>query len=88
MTATESQLQTIWADLLKIDGTIGTDDDFLLIGGTSLLLTMMGAVISERLHVDVSLRDLFKYPTIRLLAKHIDKLATPSRPKTDDSQRL
>jgi len=49
----------------------GPEDSFFDVGGHSLLMAMMRGLIVQRLQVEVSNIDLFQYPTIRGLARHI-----------------
>lgn len=61
----EEQVAVIWQDLLRRD-RVGVNDNFFDVGGHSLL--MMRLLNRLRAYYEVSLRDLFAYPTIRSLA--------------------
>jgi amino acid adenylation domain-containing protein len=55
-------------------GTVGVEDNFFLLGGHSLLGTQVVLRAGEAFGVDLTLRDLFQAPTIRLLAARIEEL--------------
>jgi len=67
-------LAEIWSDLLGIE-RIGADDDFLELGGDSLLAIRLLARLRDRLHVDLTVADLFERPTVQLLAIQIEAAA-------------
>jgi len=71
-TETESQLATIWAEVLKREG-IGVTDNFLALGGHSLLAIRVLGRISKTFGVRLPLRTLFEAPTIEALASAIDQ---------------
>jgi amino acid adenylation domain-containing protein len=66
----ESSLVAIWLRVLHHE-QIGIDDAFFEVGGHSLLLTQVQAAIRTELRLQVSIVDLFQYPTIRSLASHL-----------------
>ncbi|MEM9271763.1 MAG: amino acid adenylation domain-containing protein [Cyanobacteria bacterium P01_F01_bin.143] len=68
---TEEILLGIWAEILG-QGEIGTDDDFFELGGHSLLATRMISQIRQIFSIELPLRNLFEYPTIKQLSKNID----------------
>ena len=80
--ASEQQLQTLWASVLKIDvDSIGTDDSFLRIGGDSLGAMQLVAEARERgLYLTVA--DVMRHPRLRELAKK----ARSSKPHPLDNQ--
>ncbi len=56
-------LSQAWTELLGIQ-SIGIHDNFFDLGGNSLILVQLATRIRERFKVDISLRDLFDFPTI------------------------
>jgi len=73
---TERQLADIWADVLGV-ADIGTGDDFFALGGDSLRCVQAShRAKAAGLPVDVG--DLFRHPTIRELARHLQ--STAARP--------
>jgi fengycin family lipopeptide synthetase D len=70
----EKKLMEIWAEILagkETLETIGIDDDFFQLGGHSLNATILISRIREELKVNVPLGELFRAPTIRMLAVFI-----------------
>jgi len=66
----ENNLVKIWCDLLRLD-QVGIEDNFFDLGGHSLLVVQMMSVLKEQLKLELSITQLFQYPTIRDLAKNI-----------------
>ncbi|HEX5601554.1 MAG TPA: AMP-binding protein, partial [Pyrinomonadaceae bacterium] len=66
-TGLERRIAEIWQDVLGVE-RIGLHDNFFELGGHSLLLVQMHARLNETLRQDVSIIELFKYPTIATLA--------------------
>jgi len=71
----EERLVEILEEVLgRGPGTVGVEDNFFLLGGHSLLGTQVVLRAGEAFGVDLTLRDLFQAPTIRLLAARIEEL--------------
>jgi acyl carrier protein len=68
----ERRIAEIWQDVLGVD-QIGMRDNFFELGGHSLLLVQMHGRLNEILRQQVSIVDLFKYPTVASLATHLDE---------------
>lgn len=64
----EKTLAAIWQEVLKLE-QIGVNDNFFDLGGHSLLLAQVKSKIDQSLHREVSMMELFEYPTIRSLAR-------------------
>ncbi|PZD73142.1 6-deoxyerythronolide-B synthase EryA2, modules 3and 4 [Acaryochloris thomasi RCC1774] len=76
----ERQLAEIWQGVLqrgpKADQgptQIGIHDNFFELGGTSLLLVQVLHQVQNRLQVDLSVVELFQYPTIDALAQYLSQ---------------
>ncbi|MBT5232038.1 MAG: amino acid adenylation domain-containing protein, partial [Methylococcales bacterium] len=67
----EQLLASLWGELLKHE-RIGVNDDFFQLGGHSLLVTRMIALLRERFNVELSVRQVFEKPTIQQLAHELD----------------
>ncbi|WP_328390334.1 amino acid adenylation domain-containing protein [Streptomyces sp. NBC_00400] len=73
-TATERALWEIWADALRVR-SFGVHDSFFLIGGHSLLASVVRTSVRERLGVALPLRTLFDVPTLAGLAVEVERAA-------------
>ncbi|WP_336081265.1 non-ribosomal peptide synthetase [Nocardia sp. SSK8] len=63
----ERAVAEVFADVLELD-RVGRDDDFFVLGGTSLSAIRVRAALTGRLAVEVPLRLLFSYPLVSDLA--------------------
>ncbi len=70
-TATEAVIAQVWREVLGLD-RVFVDSNFFDMGGHSLLLVRVQRRLADVLHAQVSLNDLFRYPSIRALADHVD----------------
>lgn len=66
----ETELATIWSEVLRVD-RIGPDDNFFDCGGNSLLLARAVEVINQRLGVALAPIDALRYTTVAMLARGI-----------------
>ena len=73
-TRTEETLAEIWKELLGLD-EVGVEDRFFDLGGHSLLAVQVLARVRQTFGVEVSLRDVFKSPTVAGLAQLVDAQA-------------
>ncbi len=69
-TPTEEQLVAIWREVLALE-QVGVDDNFFAIGGHSLQITRVLARMRNLFQVTISLRTMFKNPTVAALAEII-----------------
>jgi len=72
----ESQLAEIWAKALNV-AQVGPDDDFFELGGDSLTAMSMTPNIEAALGMEIPMRALFDAPTVRQLARFVEKLKKP-----------
>ena len=68
---TEKIIADVWRKILGID-RISTQTRFFEVGGTSLLMVRIAIELKRNYAMNVSIIDLFKYPTISELASYID----------------
>ncbi len=72
----EEKLLTLWAEVLETDiNSIGIDTDFFRLGGHSLKGTLIISRVHREFNVKITLADLFRNPTIRMLARRISSAA-------------
>ena len=73
----ERQIAAVWREALKVE-QVGLDDNFFDFGGHSLLLAKVHAQLREALRRDLTLVDLFRFPTVGSLAAHLTQEAAPA----------
>jgi natural product biosynthesis luciferase-like monooxygenase protein len=64
------KVASIWKDLLGVDH-VGLDDNFFDLGGHSLLTVQVHGRLREAFDREVRITDLFRYPTVRALARFL-----------------
>jgi hypothetical protein len=69
-TQLERTLAHIWRELLGLD-VVGVLDNFFDLGGHSLLLPQLQVEIEKRMGFHVRLPQLLEFPTVQLLARHL-----------------
>jgi amino acid adenylation domain-containing protein len=67
--AMERHMVDMWREILEVH--VGIDDNFFEMGGHSLKGTILISRIHKEFHVKLLLVDLFKYPTVRTLARYL-----------------
>ncbi|WP_316771260.1 non-ribosomal peptide synthetase [Streptomyces sasae] len=68
--ATERLVAAVWSEVLAVE-QVGAEDNFFEAGGHSLLLLRVQARLAERLGRQIPVVDLFAFPTVRSLARHL-----------------
>ena len=81
----------IWKEVLRLE-KVGVHDNFFDLGGHSLLLVQVQARLERHLKRKLAVVDLFQYPSIETLARHLtsDEDNAPARERIDsraDRQR-
>ena len=71
-TEIEQAIANIWRKVLRVD-KVSCDQNFFDIGGHSFLILQVSNRLRDILGRNVSIIELFKYPTIRALAKHLSQ---------------
>jgi hypothetical protein len=66
----EKIIGDIWQELLQLQ-RVGIDDSFFELGGHSLLLVRAHRRILEFTEKELSIMDMFRYPTIRTLTEYL-----------------
>jgi acyl carrier protein len=68
LTPIERLLAGVWSELLQV-GSVGLQDSFFDLGGTSLTAAMLAARLRSVLDVEMDLRSFFESPTVASLAR-------------------
>jgi len=66
----EAAILAIWRQALGVDA-VGVEDNFFDSGGQSILAVRVHREIVQKLGVELAVTDLFRFPTIRGLARHL-----------------
>lgn len=85
----ERKIAEVWKEALQLD-KVGVYDNFFDLGGHSLLMIRLHNKLSEVIKADLSLMDLFRFPTISALAEYLtrEEPAAPSFEQIEErSQR-
>ncbi|MEF3112286.1 amino acid adenylation domain-containing protein [Streptomyces chrestomyceticus] len=87
----EHRLTELWRDLLRIP-QVGREDNFFDLGGHSLLVVRLQALIERELGRTLSIVELFRYPTVAALARALgdpapDDAAAAQRAAADAALR-
>ena len=71
-TEVEQTIAGIWQKMLHLE-KVGINDNFFDLGGHSLLLIQVHSKLQKVLRRDISITDLFEYPTISSLTKYLSQ---------------
>ncbi|MEM9176891.1 MAG: MupA/Atu3671 family FMN-dependent luciferase-like monooxygenase, partial [Myxococcota bacterium] len=66
----EAQIADVWKDVLYLE-KVGVDDNFFDLGGHSLLVVQAHRKLRDVVPMPITLTDLYRFPTISGLAKHL-----------------
>ncbi|HEY7248022.1 MAG TPA: Pls/PosA family non-ribosomal peptide synthetase [Xanthobacteraceae bacterium] len=70
-TALERTIAAVWASIFRVP-QVGIEQNFFLdLGGHSLLAAQMAALLRSGNKLDVAVRDVYAFPTVRELARHL-----------------
>jgi acyl carrier protein len=72
-TSVEEVLTKIWAEVLGLE-RVGIHDNFLQLGGDSILATQLVSRVREAMQVELSLLCVFEAPTVAGLAEVLEEL--------------
>ncbi|MBN3897507.1 MAG: amino acid adenylation domain-containing protein [Nostoc sp. NOS(2021)] len=71
-TELEQIIASTWQTVLGLK-KVSINDNFFDLGGHSLLISQVNAQLREQLQRDISVVEMFQYPSISLLAKHLSQ---------------
>ena len=72
----EQTIAAIWCEVLELP-EVGVDTNFADVGGHSLAMVQVLGRLKERVSQSVTLVDLFRYTTIRALARFLSAASQP-----------
>jgi amino acid adenylation domain-containing protein len=81
-TSLEGRIAKVWAAVLGIPG-VALDDNFFEIGGHSMLVAKMQEGLARELGREMSVVEIFQFPTVAALAAHLDAAAADTGPAAD-----
>ncbi len=84
---TESRIAEVWKKYLNLD-LISADASFFDLGGHSTLIPQIVIDLIKIFNTDITIVDMFQYPTITALARHINNNAAPSPDKEKEKVRM
>lgn len=70
----EIKLSHYWATVLNTKEAISVTDNFFALGGHSLNAVKLIGLISRNLYVEITLKTIFDFPTIKALAVYLQEL--------------
>lgn len=81
-TGLERTIAAVWRDVLGVE-SIDVNTSFFALGGQSILLVQVLAKLKQALSRELTVVELFRYPTVSALARYLEKdeTAKPSREK-------
>jgi acyl carrier protein len=68
----EQKIAEIWQQLLNVP-QVGLNDNFFDLGGHSLLTVQAHRQLKEVVEKEISITDMFRFPTIRSLADYLNE---------------
>jgi len=71
-TELEQTIATIWQEVLQV-AKVGLYDNFFDLGGHSLLMIQVHSKLRQILNRDLSMIEMFKYPTVNSFAKYLSQ---------------
>ena len=83
----EEKLILIWQEILKLE-KIGVYDQFFNLGGNSLLTIQLQPKIKDAFNIDLSIADIFQYPTVFAFAEFVrGKLGISKKTKEKQTKK-
>ncbi len=80
----EATIANIWRESLKLD-QVGRADNFFDLGGNSILLIAVHGKLKAALGREFPMVELFRFPTVGTLARHLEGAGDPSGESPQDA---
>ena len=87
LTALEQAIADIWQELLHLDA-VGPEENFFDLGGDSILIIQAHGRIRAKLCCEISVLDMFRYPTIRALAQNFSGSNERFQPEFERTENM
>ncbi len=82
-TPLEATIAAVWATVFRVPA-VGVEQNFFLdLGGHSLLAAQMTALMRSRAGLDLAVRDVYSFPTVRELARLVAQRTPTPEPSSD-----
>jgi natural product biosynthesis luciferase-like monooxygenase protein len=85
-TESERIISAVWQELLRVE-RVGKHDNFFDLGANSLLMVQANSQLRAALRRDLTLVDLFRYPTVSALATYLSQTAPDSSALMQSQER-
>jgi amino acid adenylation domain-containing protein len=83
----ENTLASIWAEALGLE-RIGVEQNYFDLGASSLMVAEVHSRLQQHLQQEISLVDLFQFPTVRTLSAHLSGVISAPAVSDRASRRL
>ncbi|MCA1628265.1 MAG: phosphopantetheine-binding protein, partial [Acidobacteria bacterium] len=83
-TELEQQIADIWRDVLKVE-KVGLHDNFFDLGGHSIRMIEANGKLGLALGKNLSVMDMFQYPTVSAMAKYVNSQQQPEEMKFEEN---
>ena len=83
----ENTLASIWAEALGLE-RIGVEQNYFDLGASSLMVAEVHSRLQQHLQQEISLVDLFQFPTVRALSTHLSGVISAPAVSDRASRRL
>jgi non-ribosomal peptide synthetase-like protein len=86
-TSLEATIAAVWSAVFNVPA-VGVEQNFFLdLGGHSLLAAQMTARLRSCAGLDLAVRDVYSFPTVRELARHVAQKASVTQPAGNADER-
>ncbi|MDH6576349.1 non-ribosomal peptide synthetase [Kitasatospora sp. MAP5-34] len=84
-TPTEERIAEIWSEVLGRE-LVGVEDSFFEMGGHSILAIRMVSMVQDAFDLDIPIRTVFEFATVRRLAEAVEELIRAELEELSDAE--